>query len=180
MIETERLRLRPWREDDKPRFEAIINTPAMMAHFGGVKPRAEIDALVDTLIANQVRDGHTMWAVEHRADADLAGVCGVRLSGYPGTGVSDELEIGWRIAERYWGQGVAREAAVASIAWAWANTARQRIAAWTSIGNVRSWGLMLRLGMVRDATLDFHHPRYAADDPVGAMIVYTLDRPAGA
>lgn len=179
MIETGRLRLRPWREADKPRFAEIINTPAMMEHFGGVRPRAEIDTLIDRLIAWQARDGHTMWAVDHLADGDLAGVCGVRLNGYPGTGVADELEIGWRIAERYWGQGVAREAAEASLAWGWANTARPRIAAWTTIGNRRSWGLMLRLGMARRAELDFHHPTYAPDDPAGAMIVYTLDRPIG-
>lgn len=180
MIETERLILRPWREDDKPTFNAIINTPAMMVHFGGVRPRADIDALIDKLMANQAKDGHTMWAVEHKADRALAGVCGVRISGYPGTGVSDELEIGWRIAERYWGTGVAREAAEASIAWGWANTDRPRISAWTNAANNRSWGLMLRLGMVRREDLDFDHPLYTVGDPLGRMVVYTIDRPAGA
>ena len=41
MIETERLRLRPWRETDKPVFHALANTPAMMEHFGGPVPRAK-------------------------------------------------------------------------------------------------------------------------------------------
>lgn len=177
MIATERLVLRPWREADKPAFAAIINTPAMMAHFGGVRPRAEIDALVDRLIVGQQRDGHTMWAVDHQADGVLAGVCGVRIGGYPGTGVEDELEIGWRIAERYWGAGVAREAASASIAWGWANTDRPRITAWTNAANNRSWGLMLRLGMIRREELDFDHPLYAVGDPLGRMVVYTIDRP---
>ena len=180
MIETPRLILRPWVEADKPAFHDIINTPAMMVHFGGVRPRADIDALIDKLIANQAKDGHTMWAVEHKADRALAGVCGVRISGYPGTGVSDELEIGWRIAERYWGTGVAREAAEASIAWGWANTDRPRISAWTNAANNRSWGLMLRLGMVRREDLDFDHPLYTVGDPLGRMVVYTIDRPAGA
>ena len=40
------------------------------------------------------------------------------------------------------------EAAEASIAWGWANTDRPRISAWTNAANNRSWGLMLRLGMV--------------------------------
>lgn len=176
MIETERLILRPWREDDKPAFNAIINTPPMMEHFGGVRPRADIDALIDRLMVNQQRDGHTMWAVDHKANGKLAGVCGVR--GYPGTGVEDELEIGWRIAQPYWGQGVAREAAEASIAWGWANTGRPRIAAWTNAANSRSWGLMLRLGMERHEELDFDHPLYEVGDPLGRMIVYTIDRPA--
>lgn len=180
MIETERLILRPWREADKPRFEQIVNIPTMMEHFGGVRPRADLDALIDRLMAHQAKDGHTMWAVEHKADRDLAGVCGVRISGYPGTGVPDELEIGWRIAERYWGKGIAREAAVASIAWGWANTDRPRISAWTNAQNRRSWGLMLRLGMVRRADLDFDHPLYPVGDPLGRMVVYTIDRPGAA
>ena len=45
MIETPRLRLRPWRDEDKPAFEAIINTPAMMEHFGGVAPAEQIGGL---------------------------------------------------------------------------------------------------------------------------------------
>lgn len=177
MIETARLRLRPWCEADKPAFRALINTPAMMAHFGGVAPDAEIDALLDAEMARQAQHGHCMWAVESREDEALAGICGVRVGGHAGTPVPRELEIGWRIGERWWGTGVAREAAEASIAWGWANTVHPRIAAWTTAANRRSWGLMERLGMVRRPDLDFDHPRYAAGDPLGRMIVYTIDRP---
>lgn len=179
MIETARLLLRPWREDDKPAFAAVVNTPAMMRHFGGVKPRAEMDPLIDQQIASQTRDGCSMWAVELRATGELAGICGLRWQTlYPGTPVFGELEAGWRIGERWWGQGIAREAAAASIAWAWANTAAPRVGAWTSAGNTRSWELMERLGMYRAPALDFHHPRVATGDPDGAMIVYVVDRPA--
>ncbi len=177
MIATDRLVLRPWTQADKPAFVALVNTPAMMEHFGGVRDAASVAALVDAQIANQERDGHCMWAVETRA-GELAGICRLRIGGHAGTPVPDELEIGWRIGERWWGQGIAREAAQASIAWGWANTARPRIAAWTSRGNTRSWGLMRRLGMARRPELDFAHPLHAADDPVGAMIVYAIERPA--
>jgi RimJ/RimL family protein N-acetyltransferase len=178
VIETERLRLRPWREADKPVFHALANTPTMMAHFGGPVPQSKHDAIIDRMIDQQARFGHCMWAVDLKATGELAGVCGLRIGGHRGTPVPDELEIGWRIGEAYWGQGIAREAAEASLAWGWANTDRPRIAAWTVIGNTRSWGLMERLGMRRRADLDFHHPEYSRDDPFGAMIVYAIDRPA--
>lgn len=178
MIETERLRLRPWREADKPVFHALANTPAMMAHFGGPVPRAKHDVIIDRMIDQQARFGHCMWAVELKATGELAGVCGLRIGGHAGTPVPEELEIGWRIGEKHWGQGIAREAAQASLGWGWANTGRPRIAAWTVIGNTRSWGLMERLGMRRRADLDFHHPEYAPGDPLGAMIVYAIERPA--
>ncbi|TPG54546.1 GNAT family N-acetyltransferase [Sphingomonas glacialis] len=178
MIETPRLRLRAWREDDKPAFAGLVNTPAMMAHFGGVRPRVEIDALIDAQMAKQSADGHCMWAVETRGDGALVGICGLRIGGHPDTPVDGMYELGWRIAERYWGQGIAREAAEASRDWGWANTPARTIAAWTNPGNAPSWGLMFRIGMTRRPDLDFRHPRFLeSDDPIGDMIVYAIDRP---
>lgn len=172
MIETERLILRPWREADKPVFHDLINTPPMMTHFGGVQPRDAIDALVDAQRANQADYGFSMWAVDARATGTLAGICGLRKMPYPDTPLTGELEAGWRIGERHWGTGVAREAAQAAFDWGWANTDVARIVAYTNAENDRSWGLMLRLGMTRREELDFVHPKGAP------MVVHAIDRPA--
>jgi RimJ/RimL family protein N-acetyltransferase len=179
MIETPRLILRPWREADKPAFEAIINTPAMMAHFGGVWAPREHDSLIDAQMASQEQDGFAMWAVEWRETGALIGICGLRRARHPDTPVTGNLEAGWRIAEPFWGRGVAREAAEASLDWGWRHTDHSRIIAYTTDSNARSWGLMQRLGMQRRADLDFRHPKFAADDPFGAMIVYAIERPSG-
>lgn len=151
----------------------------MMEFFGGVASRDRIDALIDGQMESQARDGLSMWAVDWKADGSLAGICGLRRTrAYSGTPVDEELEIGWRIGERFWGQGVAREAAQASIDWGWVNRPEPRIAAWVHPDNARSWGLMLRLGMERHAELDFQHPLYDTDDPDGRCIVYAINRPA--
>lgn len=173
MIQTERLILRPCREDDKDAFATILNTPAMMAQIGGVKTRAEVDALIDKRIADQEQDGFSYWAVEERDGGALVGTCGVRIArNYPDTPVDRMHEAGWRIAEAHWGRGYAREAAEASFGWAWAHTDATTIAAWTSQANVASWGLMERLGMTRRPDLDFRHP-----DGSGPLIVYSVARP---
>lgn len=178
MIETERLVLRPWREADKPAYAAMVDTPAMTAHLGGVTGRAVPDAFIDAQIAMQARHGFSHWAVERRAEGDLIGICGLRYTGHPGTPVEDELEIGWRIAEDAWGRGYAREAAQASLAFGWANSDRARIVAWTTQANRASWGLMLRLGMQRRPDLDFDHARFPEGHPVRRQIVYAIERPA--
>jgi RimJ/RimL family protein N-acetyltransferase len=178
VIETARLVLRPCREADKPAFAAILNTPAMMAELGGVRSREAVEALVDKRIADQARHGFSYWAVELGGTGELVGTCGVRIaSNYPGTPVEGMHEIGWRIAEAYWGRGFATEAARASLAWAWAHTAAETIGAWTTAANRRSRRVMERLGMVRTPRLDFIRPGHADDDPLGAMRVYTLARP---
>lgn len=176
-IEIERLILRSWREEDRAPFSAMGADPDVMKHLDGVIDRAGSDALIDRLISEEQRDGYTFWAVERIADAALIGFCGLRRGGHEGTPVPDELEIGWRLCRSAWGQGFAREAAQASIAWGWENTKDSRIAAWTVPANVSSWGLMKRLGMVHRPELDFDHPRFPSGHPLCHHIVYTIGRP---
>lgn len=178
VIETARLVLRSWREDDKLAFAAAFNTPGVMRWLGGVQPQAEMDAQVDKRLADQAREGCSYWAVERLADGVLVASCGVRRGlNYRGTPVEGMYEMGWRVAEAHWGQGYAREAAEGTLRWLWAITDATVVAAWTTTENRPSWSLMERLGMTRRPDLDFRRVGVALDDPQGALIVYTLDRP---
>jgi RimJ/RimL family protein N-acetyltransferase len=176
MIVTDRLILRPWCEDDRAAFARIINTPAMMADFGGVATAEQTDRRFDKRLADQGRHGHSFWAVDLRESGELIGSCGVRVADdYPDTPVDGMRELGWRIAETHWRLGYAREAARAAIGWSWANTDAPHLAAWTTPDNYRSWGLMERLGMVRRPDLGFIDPD--GSNPDAELVVYTLERP---
>ena len=179
MIETERLILREWRDADLAPFADMTGDPEVMAHLGGVPD--DPDAAAAEMIARQraVADaqGHCFWAIERRAHGAFLGFCGLRIGGHPGTPVIDELEIGWRLRRDAWGQGYAKEGALASIAWGWEHSARARIAAWTVPANAASWGLMRRVGMTARPELDFDHPSFAAGHPLCRHLVYVIDRP---
>ena len=177
-IETDRLILRTWRDDDRPAFAAINRCPEVMRYLDGPIDAAASDAMIDRQIAGQAAQGQCLWAVERRGDARLLGYCGLRIGGHPGTGVADELEIGWRLARAAWGQGYAREAAAASLDWGFAHTDRSRITAWTVPANTASWGLMRRLGMTARPDLDFAHPKFAADHPLSRHVGYVIERSA--
>jgi RimJ/RimL family protein N-acetyltransferase len=151
--------------------------PEVMAHLDGPVDRVASDAMIDRIVAGQEEQGHCLWAVESKSDGAFIGFCGLRRGGHAGTPVPDELEIGWRLARAAWGKGFAREAAEASLAWGWNNTPDPRITAWTVPANVRSWGLMERLGMARRPELDFEHPAFRPGHPLRDHIVYTIDRP---
>ena len=177
MIDTDRLRLRPWRDDDRAPFATMSRDPRVMATLGPLQNRAESDAAVDRMIAHQAAHGHCFWALERRDDALFLGFCGLMVSS-PGTPIAGRIEIGWRLRGDVWGRGYAREAAVATLGWGWANLAASSIFAITTPGNTRSWGLMERLGMARRQDLDFDHPAVADASPLKAHLTYEARRPA--
>ncbi|NLS28096.1 Acetyltransferase [Sphingomonas sp. S2M10] len=157
MIDTERLVLRGWTDDDRAPFHAMCTDPAVMAFIGPLQSRAESDAGIDRQQGLLAAHGHCFWAVERRDDRRFLGFCGLK-PGAAGTPIEGEVEIGWRLAAAHWGKGYAQEAARASLAWGWSYLDVPGIAAIVAAENARSWGLMQRIGMRRAVDADFDHP----------------------
>lgn len=174
MIETDRLILRGWREEDKPAFLTMCNDPEVMRYIGPPLTAGDVDAAVARQNGFLECVGCCFWVVERRADGAFLGFCGIK-PGAEGTPIADDIEIGWRFGRDHWGQGFAREAAHASLDWGWANLDVPEIAAITTVDNVRSWRLMERLGMQRFPEEDFDHP--AAIEALRAHITYRIGRP---
>jgi RimJ/RimL family protein N-acetyltransferase len=171
-IETARLRLRPWRDADREPFWAMTCDPEVMRYLPP-RTRAESDAGVDRQMTMQADHGHCLWALEHRDENRFIGFCGVIPPGSP----TFEYEVGWRLASDLWGQGYAREAAEASLGWAWRHLDTPAVVAITTRDNARSWGLMERLGMIRYPDEDFDHPDLAEGDPLRPHVLYRIHRP---
>ena len=181
MIETERLRLRDWRESDIEPFIRHTNTEPVMRWLGGVKTDEEHrDIIEDRLMRWQAERGFTFWAVERNADGALLGFCGLKIADGVGSPIAGEYEIGWRLREDAWGQGYAKEAAAASLDLAFGQFEAPQVVAVTALGNVPSQGLMKRLGMVRREELDFVDQRFPADSEVNPQVVFTIDAAAWA
>lgn len=173
-LETERLILREWREADIEPFWQLSQNPEAMRYLGPMPDRDSIAQAVAGQRQNQQQNGVCFWAVERRADCRFVGYCGLAPAKPPFEG---EVEIGWRLERAAWGQGYAREAAQASLDWAWANLKAQQVIAITVPANERSWGLMKRLGMRRDVTGDFDHPDLVEGDPLRRHVLYRIGRP---
>ncbi len=176
-FETPRLIIRDWRDSDRVPWAAMGRDPEVMENLGPLIDRAQADVLLDRQCAIQARLGHTFWALENRETGDFLGFCGLKIMPERIPGLEDVIEIGWRLRRDAWGKGYALEAATAALQWGWAHLPADRIAAITTPANVRSWGLMLRLGMTRRHDLDFAHPALAADDPLSAHVTYEILRP---
>jgi len=174
VAETGRLILRTWDDGDSDRFYAAMNTPAVMRHLGGIQDRATWDAAKARLDGYQRAFGHTFWIVERKADGELLGFCGLKRVNADGAGpITGQFEIGWRLRANAWGQGYAKEAAIASLDLAFGRFDAPHVVALTVPSNEASQGLMKRLGMTRRDDLDFIDPRFGSE--MNPAIVYRID-----
>jgi RimJ/RimL family protein N-acetyltransferase len=171
--ETKRLKLRTWDDEDEQRFYAVMNRPEVMKHLGGVQLPEEWRAACQRVRGFQSEYGHTFWIVEDKGSGEILGFCGIKRVNAPGTDMTGQHEIGWRLRPEAWGKGIAKEAAIASLDLAFDRFAAPHVLALTVPDNKPSWGLMERLGMARRKDLDFVDPRFGPE--LNPCIVYRMD-----
>jgi len=112
-LETERLRLRPFREADLEAYAAMVADPQTMTFMGGPRDRARAWADIAWCLGHWTLRGYGLWAAEEKASGDLVGRIGLlNPEGWPG------LEVGWLMARSHWGRGLATEGGRASLAYA--------------------------------------------------------------
>ena len=173
---TSRLILRKWRQRDVRRLHALCIDHRVMEFLGPPQTEPEIRDVVARQSKHQEDYGHCFWAIELRTTRTMIGFCGLQF-GPIGTPIGGVPEIGWRLAYDHWGNGYAREAAQATLDWGFANLTDDTIWAITVPANIRSWGLMERLGMMRQIDMDFDHPAVPDDSPLKHHITYNIMRP---
>ena len=176
VAETKRLRLKTWNEQDRVNFVRHLNTPTVMRWLGGVGDQARYDEAFERLDGYQRDFGHTFWAVERKSDGEFLGFCGLIRVNLPGATCLGDFEIGWRLREDVWGQGFAKEAAIATLDLAFGRYGAPHVVALTVEGNRSSWGLMKRLGMTRRPDLDFEDE--ASGPELNPLIVYRIEAAA--
>lgn len=107
-LETERLLLRQWREeDDFEEYARICSDPEVMRYLGG-KPFSRLEAWrhMAFIIGHWQLRGYGHWAVEEKASGKFIGRMGfLNPQGWPG------FEVGWTLARECWGKGYATEGA---------------------------------------------------------------------
>ena len=165
-IRTERLALRSWQDSDRPLFHRINSDEQVMEFFPFRRNRAESDAVMDRLQAWIDANDFGFAAVELAETGQCLGFCGLyRDDGLRALFPAGTVEIGWRLAPEYWGKGYASEAARAWLAFGFETLGLAEIVSFAVWNNCRSTAVMERLGMRRDASADFDHPRVPDTHP---------------
>ncbi len=172
-LETERLTLREFREDDWSSMLAYWRDP----RYGRYYPEyADPESFVRELVAMFVGS----QSVEPRRSFQLAIVAGdeERLIGNCGIRVNNadlgEANIGYELDPQQWGKGYATEAAQAIVAFGFDELLLHRIWAECVADNVGSARVLEKLGMRREAQLREH--QFYRDRWWDTLIYAVLDR----
>ncbi|MGH7046690.1 MAG: GNAT family N-acetyltransferase [Stellaceae bacterium] len=174
-LRTPRLVLREWRDADLAPFAAMSADPAVMEFLRPLTKAGSAEAWAARAREHWRAHGFGQWVVEIPGKASFVGVVGLAQIPYEAH-FTPAVEIAWRLARAYWGQGYASEAARAALDYGFANLGLAEIVAVTVPANRRSRAVMERLGMTRDPVDDFDHPN-TPEGPLKRHVLYRLRNP---
>ena len=164
---TSRLRLREFTPDDLDALALILADPEVMRFsLSGPETREQTAAFITWCREQYTRSGFGLWAVIHAGDRCLIGYCG--LSEWEIDG-AHEVEVGYRLDPRYWGQGLATEAAQAALAYAQDHLGLNRVIAIIEAANVASVRVAEKIGMHWEKEAVLHNIPvriYATESPI--------------
>jgi ribosomal-protein-alanine N-acetyltransferase len=173
VIETERLLLRRWREEDREPFYRLNSDARVMEFFPESLTRAQSDSLVDRINEHFTKHGFGFFAAELREDQSFIGFVGVAVPSFRAH-FTPCVEIGWRLAANYWGRGLATEGARAVVKYAFEELALDALVSFTVPRNIRSRRVMEKIGMTHNASDDFDHPKVPEGHSLRRHVLYRL------
>ena len=163
-LESKRLSLQSWEQEDWVNFRPIAQDPRVMRFISGGVPWP--DKRIEEFVARQRRYeqklGFCLWKLLLKGDERIAGYCGLQpLDDLPG------IEIGWWLRPEMWGMELATAAAPAVLAEAFGRLGLDRIVAIAVRENVASLRVMEKLGM--------NYQRDAAHHGI-AVVLYAIEK----
>lgn len=165
VAETDRLTLRNWRAEDRDLFREINRDEKVMTFFPFRRSHAECDLLFDRNRDMIAETGLGFYALADRSTGEAMGFCGIAPVDLAGILPEGSVEIGWRLATRFWGKGYVTEAASRLLEHGFTHLGFPEIYAFAVRDNARSIAVMRRLGMVHLHAQDFDHPKVPDTHP---------------
>jgi RimJ/RimL family protein N-acetyltransferase len=176
-IHTSRLILRNWEDRDRSLFHRINSDNRVMEFFPFRRDRVQSDAKMDELRDGIARDGFGFAAVEIAESGECTGFVGITRADHIPSMPRNTVEIGWRLAQQFWGRGYVTESAKAWLAFGFETLGLKEIVSFAVENNRRSTAVMECIGMTADPMRNFDHPTVPDSHPhLKRHVFYSLKR----
>ena len=174
MLQTERLILRQWTNDDLALFSKISGDSDVMEFYP--KPMMEEESYsMGSKIQSLINErGWGFWAIEIPNQEKFIGFVGLHIP-KESLPFSPCVEVGWRIAKEYWNQGYATEAAKESLRYAFTTLNLNEVVSFTTLVNLRSQAVMQKIGMSNTGS-NFMHPDIEVTHPQCEHVLYKISK----
>jgi RimJ/RimL family protein N-acetyltransferase len=128
VIETGRLLLRGWRDEDLEPYARLCADPDVMRFIGdgSTLTRERSEEQVSRFIGHWDERGFGLWALEEKESGVFVGFAGLAYQKDWPEG-EHKTEVGWRLGREFWGRGLATEAARAGVAYGFGTLGLERI-----------------------------------------------------
>jgi RimJ/RimL family protein N-acetyltransferase len=147
-IETGRLLLRGWRDEDLEPYARLCADPEVMRFIGdgSTLTREQSEGQVSRFIGHWSERGFGLWALEEKGSGAFVGFAGLAHQEDWAEG-EHKTEVGWRLGREFWGRGLATEAAEASVAYGLRTLGLERIISIIQPGNAASRRVAEKVGL---------------------------------
>lgn len=173
-LKTQRLLLRQWKKDDLAEFSLLNSDPEVMEYLPNLLSEEESNNLADKIINLISENGWGFWAVEIISDNSFIGFVGLNEPKYE-LPVKPCVEVGWRLARKYWGNGYATEAGEASLEFAFESLNLNEVYSFTSVANKKSEAVMERLKL-ENLKSNFDHLSIPVSSKYREHVLYKIDK----
>ena len=173
MIQTERLLLRPWREEDAEDLYLYAKDPDVGAPAGW---RAHTDTEYSRMILRNVLCKPGVYAVCLK-DGKPIGSIGLQFAGTTDlTDREDECELGYWLGKPFWGQGIAVEAAQALLYHAFEDLGMRAVWCGYYEGNEKSRKVQRKLGFLYQRKTEGLYVKQVDEIRTGHVNLMTRER----
>ena len=170
--QTERLILRNWQDSDTEAYIALNQDPEVLRYFPRLYSKDESIADIVEYKQLLIERGYTIYACELKACGAFIGFVGL----YPRDDMpfSPCVEIGWRLAKKYWGYGYAPEAAIKCLEIGFNECNLHEIVSFTPTINTPSERVMQKIGMLHHD--NFYHYKVPEDHALSKHVLYKFTK----
>jgi len=175
IIETDRLILRTWRDEDLESMFAINQDPKVMEYFPSLQDLDMTKNFIDKVNAHFENHGYSLYATVRKDTNEFIGFIGLLIAEFE-SHFTPATEIGWRLSSNHWGQGFATEGAKAVLDYAFRELKIPEIVSFTAASNAKSIRVMQKIGLQHNEANDFDHPKLDDESPLKRHVLYRLIR----